>query len=148
LFLTKNAEKSADESVVNWASYSFKERQAFYNSYLAQSGHIGQHGRIDGEAYILCVTQFDEKGLELIDPIFTSPASLESRSGCLGKQVSRIFDFNTRVKNRLNSLFGGIFKTNLIKSNFYKTIKCLKFLHLTYSPCLKQILEGFYCVWH
>ena len=114
LFLTKNAEKSAVESVVNWASYSFKERQAFYNSYLAQSGHIGQHGRIDGEAYILCVTQFDEKGLEIIDPIHTSPASLESRSGCLSKQVSRIFDFNTRFKNRLNALFGGIFKTNLI----------------------------------
>lgn len=77
------------------------------------------HGRIGGPVYLKRVQDIDEKGQE----VFAKSETPETRAVFLEKQgcfkesrgcTRKIFSFNLGLKNWINSIFGGIFGSNLI----------------------------------
>lgn len=77
------------------------------------------HGRICGPAMIKRTRHLDEKGVE----VFQNIGSVESREVILERQgcfqnargcTRRVYGFNLGIKNWVNSLFGGVFGSNLI----------------------------------
>ena len=77
------------------------------------------HGRIGGPVYLKRVQELDEKGQEVFAKADseTTRAVLLERQGCFQESrgcTHKIFGFNLGLKNWINSIFGGIFGTNLI----------------------------------
>jgi len=77
------------------------------------------HGRIGGPVLVKRIKQVDEQGKEISTPILseTDRVAFLDRQGCFKETqgcVKRIYGFNFRIKNWINSIFGGIFGRNLI----------------------------------
>lgn len=79
------------------------------------------HGRICGPAILKRIRKVDEKGIEVFEGSQTeiSREALLERQGCyqgVRGCTRRIYGFNLGIKNWVNSLFGGVFGSNLIGS--------------------------------
>lgn len=102
-----------------WNEYVPEEKE---HSFLAFKDGIN-HGKIEGIGYCKVEKIIDEHGIEILKPIKLTSSTLTAaeNNGCLGFLVSifkpifaTIFAFNTWLKNKLNYLFNGLFKRNLI----------------------------------
>jgi outer membrane protein OmpA-like peptidoglycan-associated protein len=77
------------------------------------------HGRISGPVIIKRVQTIDDEGKEVFEKINTevSGDSFLERQGCFHQSrgcIHRIYSINYRIKNWINSLFGGFFGANII----------------------------------
>jgi outer membrane protein OmpA-like peptidoglycan-associated protein len=77
------------------------------------------HGRIGGPVLVKRIKQVDEQGKEISTPLLneSNRAAFLERQGCFKESqgcVKRMYGFNLRIKNWVNSIFGGIFGRNLV----------------------------------
>ena len=103
-----------------WTEYVPEEKG---HSFLAFKEGIN-HGKIEGLAYCKVEKLIDENGIEIQytkQSINFTDSNLSENNGCLGFLVAifkpifaTIFSFNLWLKNKLNYLFNGLFKKNLI----------------------------------
>jgi outer membrane protein OmpA-like peptidoglycan-associated protein len=104
-----------DKNKLNaWTEYVPEEKE---HSFLAFKDGIN-HGKIEGIAYCKVEKIIYEQGDEIVP---TSIHDFSENNGCLMFLVNvfkpvfeTIFAFNTWLKNKLNYLFNGLFKRNLI----------------------------------
>jgi outer membrane protein OmpA-like peptidoglycan-associated protein len=131
-----------------WTEYVPEEKE---HSFLAFKDGIN-HGKIEGLAFCIVEKTFDENGIEITSKSpFTNLANnnLSENNGCFGFFVSifqpifaTIFAFNNWLKNKLNFLFKGLFKRNLINDNPVQS-GCLN--QMLPSGCTSSGCSGFGC---
>lgn len=112
--------KIIEDKFYDWNDLKFESlpEKYLHDCFIAYHPN-SNHGRISGPVVVRRIQQLDENEREINNFVETEQGRIsflerqgwfqESR-GC----VNRIFGFNLRLKNWLNSIFGGIFGSNLI----------------------------------
>lgn len=132
LLLKSDAFDANKNNIVGFNDVLSENKRSITSEPFLSSTYNKQHGKISGEAYFRIVKKFNEKNEEikytttprgLVIPISgdeLGTSSMTENSGCLpfanffGKIFKKIFNFNSRLKNYINTLSSKLFNKSII----------------------------------